>query len=275
LSATSEVVKGQNIRRTGEELKKGDLVFDVGQKITPAAVGTLSSLGLSKVLVFDQPIIHIVTTGNELVVPGLVLREGQIYESNGATLQSALNQYGFACHSRSQIKDDFDAIKLGIGKALEKVDVILISGGISVGDYDFVKKALEENGVKELFYKVAQKPGKPLFFGRKEGVFVFALPGNPASALTCFYMYVLPLIQKLKGETNPGLLKLNLPLAHEYEMKSDRPTFFKANISEGKVSLMHGQGSSMLHSLALGNALVFLEIQKSYALGEMVETYIL
>ena len=273
LNVYDEVVKGKNIRKKGEELKIGDIVFESGQKITPATVGTISSLGISHVPIFQKPKVGIITTGNELIAAGTPLKEGQIYESNGATLEAALSNYGFDCHLRTQIKDDFDAIKWGIGEALEQTDVLLLSGGISVGDYDFVKQALEENGVEELFYKVAQKPGKPLYFGRRADVFVFALPGNPASALTCFYMYVLPLLLKLKGEKSQGLLKLSLPLAHEYVMKSDRPTFFKANIADGKVSLMHGQGSNMLHSLALGNALAFLDKQKLFEEGELVECY--
>lgn len=275
LNVSDEVVKGKNIRRKGEELAQGDRVFEVGQKITSAAVGTISSLGLAQVMVYDKPRISIITTGNELVEAGTPLQEGQIYESNGATLRASLSQYGFDAQPQLKIKDDFDAIKWGVGGALQSSDVILLSGGISVGDYDFVKKALEENGVRELFYKVAQKPGKPLYFGRKGEVFVFALPGNPASALTGFYIYVLPLLQKLQGSHHAGLLKLKLPLAHEYIMKSDRPTFFKANIADGKLSLMHGQGSNMLHSLALGNALAFLDKQKRFEEGEMVECYCL
>ncbi|MEO9476004.1 MAG: gephyrin-like molybdotransferase Glp [Cyclobacteriaceae bacterium] len=276
LNVKEEVVKGKNIRKKGSELIKGDAVFSSGQTITPAVVATLSSLGLQKVEVYSKPKISIIATGNELVEPGTGLIDGQIYESNSPTLQAALFQTGFSCNNTSQIKDDFDAIKSGIEEQLKQNDVLLISGGISVGDYDFVKKALEENGVEELFYKVAQKPGKPLYFGRRNAVFVFALPGNPASALTCFYIHVLPLLQKISGnKESKGLLNLKVPLAHEYVMKSDRPTFFKARLENDMVTLLQGQSSAMLHSMGLGNAIVLISEAGAYQEGDLVKTYIL
>ena len=276
LKVKEEVVKGKNIRMKGCELQKGNLVFSHGQIITPAVVATLSSLGLKEIEVVSKPKIAIITTGNELVEPGTQLVDGQIYESNGPTLQTALSQTGFSCGNTEQIKDDFDAIKQGIGEQLNQNDVLLISGGISVGDYDFVKKALEQNGVEELFYKIAQKPGKPLYFGRRNNTFVFALPGNPASALTCFYIHVLLLLQKISGSTGPkGLVSLNVPLAHEYVMKSDRPTFFKARLENNTVTLLQGQSSAMLHSMGLGNAIVLISETGEYQEGNLVKTYIL
>lgn len=275
LSVEDQVIAGKNIRPKGGELKKGALVFEQGKLLSPATIGMISSLGFGEVSTFQKPKISLLTTGNELIEQGKELKEGQIYESNGASLISALENYGFSCHSKTQIEDDFEAIKSGISAELEKSNIVLISGGISVGEYDFVKKALEENGVDELFYKVAQKPGKPLYFGRKEDKLVFALPGNPASSLTCFYVYVLPLLQKISGGIEVGLPRLSMPLAREFEMKSDRPTFFKAKYEQDEVELLHGQGSSMLHSLAEGNALVFISEQKIYAKGELVRCLLL
>ncbi len=275
LNISDEVVKGKNIRMKGEEIKKGQIVFETGHHITPATIGIINSLGIQEISVFEKPRIGMITTGNELVQPGNTLLEGQIYESNGPTIMAALQQYGFACQGNVQIKDDFDAVKWSIGEQLGQSDVLLISGGISVGDYDYVKQALVENGVEELFYKVDQKPGKPLFFGKRNNTFVFGLPGNPASGLTCFYIYVLPLLQKLAGAKRTGLNQIKLPIAHDFTMKSDRPTFFKAHIEEGKVSLMNGQSSSMLHSLALGNAIVFLDAMKLIEKGDLVECYLL
>ncbi|WP_258105711.1 molybdopterin molybdotransferase MoeA [Marinoscillum sp. MHG1-6] len=275
LNVKDDVVRGKNIRVKGSEIKRDEEVFGSGQKISPATVATLSSIGLSEVNVFEKPVIRMITTGNELVSPGEPLDDGQIYESNGATLIAAAQQLGFICDEQIRVKDDFDKIKWTIGEQLGQCDVLLLSGGISVGDYDYVKRSLEENGVSELFYKVAQKPGKPLYFGRRDQAFVFALPGNPASALTCFYIYVLPLLQKLAGGVPTGLTQVNLPLAEEYTMKSDRPTYFKAALNDGKIHLLGGQSSAMLHSLALGNAMVLLDKQKLYEENEMVTTYIL
>jgi molybdopterin molybdotransferase len=143
-------------------------------------------------------------------------------------------------------------------KALLTADVVLVSGGISVGDYDFVKKALEALEVDELFYKVRQRPGKPLYFGKKEKCFVFALPGNPASTLSCFYVYVLPLIARLKGSQSEGLLRMEVPLAHDFSSKEARALFLKASVQNKVVHILDHQHSSMLVSFAKANALVYL-----------------
>lgn len=270
-----EPKKGQSIRKKGEELKEGQVVFEKGYTITPAGIGMIGSLGMDKVEVFKKPAINLITTGNELVKPGKPKQEGQIYESNSYALASSCKNYGFTCQEKMQIEDDFEAIKSGIKRSLETADVLILSGGISVGDYDFVKEALEENGVEEQFYKVLQKPGKPLYFGRKEDKFVFALPGNPASSLSCFYIYVLPLLFQLSGSKKSGLEQYHFSVSHDYENRSDRPSFLKAKIYNGKVKILNGQGSSMIQSMALGNALVFLGPETSVKKGDAVECFLI
>ncbi|MDR9458116.1 MAG: molybdopterin molybdotransferase MoeA [Salegentibacter sp.] len=270
-----EPKKGQSIRQKGEELKKGQVVFEKGYTITPAGIGMIGSLGNDKVEVFKKPVINLITTGNELVKPGNPRPEGHIYESNSYALVAACENYGFICEDKKQIEDDFEAIKTGIKNSLETAEVLVLSGGISVGDYDFVKQALEENGVEEQFYKVFQKPGKPLYFGRKGDKFVFALPGNPASSLSCFYIYVLPLLYKLSGSEKSGLAQYTFPISHNYENKSDRPSFLKAKVNNGKVEILDGQGSSMIQSMALGNALVFLDGESSAKKGELVQCFLI
>lgn len=274
LKLTAGVVEGKNIRKRGEEIARGQIVFEVGQKINPATVGLLSSLGLKTVPVYQKPTVSILTTGNELVLPGNPLQTGQIYESNGSALLSVLKQFDIRSNGIRYECDDYQRIRMSVAKGFEQSNVLLISGGISVGAYDFVKRALEENGVEELFYKVKQKPGKPLYFGRKEEKFVFALPGNPASALTCFYMYVLPLLQRIAGAVHPGLLTFDAPLAKDYPMKSDRPSFMKA-FFRGDIEILEGQSSSMLHSFAMGNALAFIDGPRTYRKGELVRCFLL
>jgi molybdopterin molybdotransferase len=275
LFVDGEVSEGQHIRLRGNELSSGQTVFKPGHLISPASIGMIGSLGINSVKVYQKPSVRIISTGNELVPPGDTKELGQIYESNSFALQSALESYGFRCDEKNHIKDDFSAIKQGISAFLESSDVVLISGGISVGDYDFVKQALEENGVQELFYKVFQKPGKPLYFGRRDDTFVFALPGNPASSLTCFYIHVLPLLQKLSGANSTGLQRLDVPIDHEYINTSDRPVFLKARIQNGRVSILDRQSSSMIHSMAMGNALVFLNEAGSINKGESVRTILI
>lgn len=266
--------EGQSIRLKGAELKKGDLVLEKGHKITPASVGLLGSLGLNTLNVYEKPLIHLITTGNELVSPGKPKANGEIYESNSYALSAACLQFGFKCDQKSTIKDDFDAIKLGIEIALKSSDVLILSGGISVGKYDYVKEALEQNGVEEQFYKVAQKPGKPLYFGRKQNKFVFALPGNPASSLSCFYLYVLPLLYKISGSKKEGLPQFEFPITHDFENTTDRPSFLKAEVNSKGVQILDGQGSSMLKSMAQGNAIAFLDAGKFLKSGDAVLSFL-
>ncbi|MEM6734886.1 MAG: gephyrin-like molybdotransferase Glp [Bacteroidota bacterium] len=275
LTLREEVIEGKNIRKKGTELAKGRMVFSTGQKINPATIGMISSLGISEIEVFRKPTIRIIATGNELVKPGQEKKEGQIYESNTDTLIGALKDHNFSYDRCQIIQDNLNSIQNAITTDLERCDVLLLSGGISVGKYDFVKQALEANGVQEQFYKVQQKPGKPLYFGRKDHRFVFALPGNPASSLTCFYIYVLPLLGKLSGGKGKGLSQMKIPLKKEYHFKFDRPTFLKAFIEDGEVSILDKQSSSMLHSMAIGNALVLLDKAKLVMKGEVVNCFLI
>lgn len=275
LHVEETINEGQHIRRRGNELALGQTVFSPGHFISPATVGLMGSLGMNRVKVFQKPEIRIISTGDELVAPGSSKSVGEIYESNSYALNAVLKNFGFDCREKAHIKDDFSAIKTGISDFLGRSDVLLLSGGISVGDYDFVRPALVENGVTELFYKVYQKPGKPLFFGRKKNTFVFALPGNPASSLTCFYIHVLPLLQKLGGANTTGLKRILIPVDHDFEYRKDRPVFLKAKIENQSVSILNRQSSSMIHSMAMGNALVFFDGPKTVQKGDMVESILI
>jgi molybdopterin molybdotransferase len=271
LVLSEEEQSGKNIRKKGGEVAEGQLVLEPGHLISPATMGMISSLGINRVVVFRKPTIRIIATGNELIKVGESRTEGKIYESNSLSLLGALQDHGFSCESRLILRDDLSTITKGIAENLKNCEVLLISGGISVGDYDFAKEALEANGVSEIFYKVLQRPGKPLYFGRKGNSFVFALPGNPASALTCFYIYALPLLQKIAGGKGLGLKRLRLPLSHPYVMKFGRPTYLKATIESYAVSILEHQGSSMISSMAVGNALVLIEKPEEYQKGDLVE----
>jgi molybdopterin molybdotransferase len=245
-----------NIRQIGEQVKKGALALKKGTKLTPAAIGYLCSLGISEVSVYKKPSIALITTGNELIEAGEPLTYGKIYESNSKMLQTALLSLAFDSVSVHKIKDDYDDTYSKLNEVIAKNDLVIISGGISVGDYDFVGKALNELNVEEIFYKVNQKPGKPLFFGKKENTLLFALPGNPAAALTCFYMYVFVALQKLSGFEGKGLVKIFAKSTLNYVKIGDRPLLLKAYYDEGKVTILEGQSSAMLQTYAISNALV-------------------
>lgn len=259
----SKLPVNHNIRAIGEQVKKGELALKKGTKLTPAAIGYLSSLGMTEVSVYKKPSIALITTGNELIEPGHVLEYGKIFESNSKMLQNALTNQGFEDISIHKIEDNYEVTLSKIKNLIETNDMVIITGGISVGDYDFVGKALKELHVLEIFYKVNQKPGKPLFFGKNENTLLFALPGNPAAALTCFYMYVYTALQEMEGLKDAALPKIMAKSDSNFVKNGDRPQFLKAIYKEGKVTILEGQSSAMLQTFAVSNALIFIpgEIQ--------------
>ena len=254
----SQVNLNDNIRPLGEQVLKGAVALKKGTKLFSAGIAYLTSLGITKVKVYEKPSIAIVVTGNELAEAGENLQYGQIYESNAIMLSIALKQLGYDKVSIHKVEDNYDSTFQLLNVVINQHDVVLVSGGISVGDYDFVGQALNELDVEELFYKVNQKPGKPLFFGKKEDKIIFALPGNPAAALSCFYMYVLVAIEKIIGNNNFSLHKTKANSTSDFIKKGERAQFLKAIYHEGVVEILEGQNSSMLHTFALANAMVYL-----------------
>lgn len=248
-----------NVRPIGEQVSQGELVLKKGQKLTEATIGFLAGLGINEVEVYTLPKISILVTGNELQEAGKPLELGKIYESNAIMLEAALRNIGISEIKIFKTKDTLQETKKTIEKALNFCDVLLISGGISVGDYDFVKASLEANDVEEIFYKVWQKPGKPLWFGKTKHQFVYGLPGNPASALTSFYVYVRPLLKNISGYTNTHLKRVKAKLTENFTNHHGKGLYLKSQIhDDGTVDILHGQQSSMLHSFASSNALVFI-----------------
>nr|WP_315154508.1 molybdopterin molybdotransferase MoeA [uncultured Flavobacterium sp.] len=263
-----------NIRPIGEQIKKGELALEKGTQLDAAAIGFLAALGITIVPVFKKPSVGIVVTGNELLAPGTPLTFGKVYESNGVMLEAALLDSLAQEVTRYTVKDDFESTKNILQTAIEMHDVILVSGGISVGDYDFVAQALQELEVKTLFHKVNQKPGKPLYLGGKNNKLIFALPGNPAACLTCFYVYVLPTLKKISGQITQYKAINSLPLDHHLSVNNSRSQFLKAKITNGKVTILSHQASSMLNTFSTANALVYV-VDGNYELkeNELVTVY--
>jgi len=261
-----------NIRPLGEQVKTGEIALKKGVKLTPAAIGYLISLGITDVSVFKKPNIAIVTTGNELIEAGKELTYGKIYESNSKMLLSVLYSLKYYDVTLHKVEDDYDKTVSTLNAVIKENDLVLITGGISVGDYDFVGKALNELQVNELFYKVKQKPGKPLFYGKKNDTQIFALPGNPAAALTCFYVYVYIALQKMMNRTELELPRAKAKSISVFEKKGDRPQFLKAILNNGNVEILEGQNSSMLQTFALSNALVYVpETITKIEIGDYIE----
>lgn len=269
-----QLKKGNNVRQIGSEIAKGEKAVEKGTALKPAVIGFLASMGISKVKVYPNPKVAIVVTGNELVSPGGNLEYGQLFESNSFTLTAALKQMGIQDVTVVQVKDDLDQLHTVLSQIIEAHDLVLISGGVSVGDYDFTLKALELSEVKTIFHKVKQKPGKPLLFAVKSDTVIFGLPGNPASVLTCFYEYVLPAISKMT------LRKLALQfqkaiLQNDYSKPEGMTHFLKAKYQDNLVSLGTGQESYKLSSFAEANCLAIFPAEVSkITSGETIEVHL-
>lgn len=273
--AENNFKEGEQIRLRGSQIKKGVLAIKSGTLITPGAAGFLSMLGFSKVKVYDKPSVTIIITGNELITPGRSIKYGKVYDSNSAILLSALQQMGLKPKSVYFVRDNKSKIKKQIFDSLSQTDLTLISGGVSVGSYDFVNEIMKELKVREIFYKVAQRPGKPLFFGRKNNSYIFGLPGNPSSVLTCFYEYVYPFLRKVQGFENYFLETKYLKLQKEIHKNFNLSNFLKAKINKDKIEPLDGQQSYILKSFAEADSLIYLPAEKKFtAKGEAVEVHV-
>ena len=268
--------EGKYLRLKGSEIKTGDLALAKNSVLTPAAIGFLIGIGITEVSVYPMPVISIIVTGNELQEPGQPLQQGQVYESNSYSLKAVLKQF----HLDEQViifsaKDDLKILIAVLQQAMQQSDVIFLTGGVSVGDFDFVPQAIEQNGITKIFHKIKQKPGKPFFFGKKADKYIFGLPGNPSSVLTCFYEYVLPALGKMSNQKY-DLQKIKIPLANDFNKPAGLTHFLKGFYDGEKVVALDAQESFRLSSFARANCLVQIneaitEIKK----GEAVEIHLL
>lgn len=264
------LIPGKYIRTKGNHLQKGQLILPKRQLLSPPGIGLAISAGIAEVKVFKLPRIGIIITGNELVEPGKPLYFGQKYNSNESMLKALLQPFSSFPIITSRVSDDLAVTSKAVAKMIDQCDVMVLSGGISVGDHDHVYQALQQNEVKSIFYKVKQKPGKPLYFGTTKRKIVFGLPGNPVSALACTYLYLLPALRKLSGREIDQQWKL-AKLNHSVENPSDRPSFSRGVVKDGNIEILPGQDSHMLLSFANANSLVFLEAHHQYQKGDEVK----
>jgi molybdopterin molybdotransferase len=249
--------KGLNAREKGSEIKIGDLAMTKGSLLTPAAMGFLAGIGIDHISIFPSPKIAVILTGNELQQPGSPLAFGQVYESNSFALTAALGQVGTIGVMVLTAKDDLKSLTDILDSALRANDMVLLTGGVSVGDYDFVTQAASLCGIEQIFHKVKQKPGKPLYFGKKQNKLVFGLPGNPSSVLSCFYNYVLPAISLLANSHNK-VKKVKAVLETGYRKPSGLTHFLKGIYHEGKAKALGAQDSYRMSSFAQANCLICL-----------------
>ncbi len=249
---------GANVRPKGSEIKVGELALPSGTLLTPAAIGFLAGIGVTEVMVYPSPVVTIIITGNELQRPGQPLQYGQVYDANSFALSAVLQQYGIQQIEVISVPDEIERLNEALSQALQKSDLVLLTGGVSVGDYDFVTRSAEHCGINTQFHKLKQRPGKPLFFGTKGRQMIFGLPGNPSSVLTCFYMYVLPVIMGMK-KTGTGLIQQQVPLSQSYHKTTQLTHFLKGWYDGQTATPLGAQESYRMRSFAGANCLIEIE----------------
>ncbi|HZT16702.1 MAG TPA: gephyrin-like molybdotransferase Glp [Gaiellaceae bacterium] len=255
------VSPGANVRPRGGDVAAGAVVVARGMRLAPAAVAALAAAGVPAVSCACRPRVAVLSTGSELRPPGAPLAAGQIYESNGLLLSAQLRTAGALASVREPVPDDEEVLRRALAEALE-ADVLLTSGGVSVGPHDLVRRLLAEAGVEEVFWGVAVRPGKPLFFGTRGTTLVFGLPGNPVSALVGFELFVRPALEALQGLATPGPSfrpgRLLSPLRRD--ARRDQLVRALSRAAEDAVALepLTGQESHMIVRAAAADALVLV-----------------
>lgn len=266
---------GSNIRLPGEDLQKGHPVLEAGKVISSADLGILASIGISEVEVRQKPRVAFFSTGDELKSVGNLLNEGDIYDSNRYLLHGMLSRLNVELLDLGVIPDNRDAVSNAFLNAADNADVIITSGGVSVGEADFVKECLESVGHVDL-WKIAMKPGKPLAYGQIKNATFFGLPGNPVSVMVTFYQVVRPALLKLMGATATEPLKLKAICNSPIRRSSGRLEFQRGSLShskEGKLEVtpLSGQGSHILSSMSRANCFVVIPPEcKEIKIGDEV-----
>ena len=272
---TETVRVGEAIRYEGEELASGSLIANAGQRVTAGLVAALAMAGIDSVEVYRRPRVAVLVTGDEVVRAGEPLAPGMVYDANGPLLRSWFVEHGYGEPVVAYVRDDESVLEEALSAALDSADLIVTSGGVSVGDRDFVPLVADRLGVREVFWKVAQKPGKPLWFGMREGKVLLGMPGNPAAVLVCLAVHARAVLGRLEGETadQPKWRRGVLSAPVDADPERDRLVRMRLRNDDGLAMLeaLPHQDSHMLSNLASAHALVWLPSRaEAFASGERV-----
>lgn len=265
-----DVDSGEFVRRRGCDLAEGQKIVAKGERIHPATIALLASQGFTRVSVGYEVDAAIISTGDELVKAGEEIKPGQIYESNSVLLQALLQRCNAAVKSVRHCKDNAESLRKTLEEAI-KYSVLIISGGVSVGEHDLVQPTLRSLGAKIDIWRVAIKPGKPFLFGRAGDCAVFGLPGNPVSAFVTFLCFVRPAILKMMGATNLDLPKVPAKLIVDLRNDGDRPHYVRGRFENGTFAPVGRQESHALFGLSQSNAVLRLEVGEARTGGESVD----
>ncbi|OIQ80143.1 molybdopterin molybdenumtransferase [mine drainage metagenome] len=281
ISFDPEVKRGQNLRRAGEDLRRGQTVFSAGHLLRPADLGLIASLGMGEVRVFRRLRVAFFSTGDELASIGQTLGPGQVYDSNRYTLHGMLARLGVEIIDMGVVRDDPVLLRIALAETAASADVILTSGGVSVGEADHMKPLLGELG-QVVFWKIAMKPGRPLAFGRVGNAHYFGLPGNPVAVMVTFYQFVREALLILMGQPEPAAIP-RLPAVCVAALKKvpgrtefQRGTLFLDQDGAWKVRPIGNQSSGVLRSMSEANCfIVMAEGCGNVQAGEIVQVEVL
>ena len=250
--------EGQHIRRRGEEIGEGEVLLPRGAWLGPGELGLVASFGLAEVPVFARPRVWVLATGDELRPPGTPLGPGEIYDANRHVLGDLVARAGGELVGAEVVRDDFAEMRARFGVALGAADVVITSGGVSMGRFDHVRAALAEAGVSERFSRVAQKPGGPLFFGATGSVLAFGLPGNPISSFITFMEYVWPVLEGWQGREPRGELRATLAEEFPRDPRMHRFLFGRVRLAPAGLTATptRKRGSHMLSGSLAANAIL-------------------
>ncbi len=258
---------GENVRQAGEDIAAGARVLLAGTRLTPADIGLLASLGIGTIDVKRRIRVAFFSTGDELRSVGEDLGPGDVYDSNRYTLHGMLTRLGAEFIDLGVVRDERSDLEAAFVRAAAGADVVITSGGVSVGEADFVKEILLKTGQVE-FWKVAMKPGRPLAFGRVQDAWFFGLPGNPVSVMVTFYEFVQPALRRLMGENQQAALRISVPCVSRLKKRPGRIEFQRAILERDATGQMvvrktGAQGSGILSSMSQANCFIILPMEST------------
>lgn len=261
MSLNANVHLGEGIRKAGEDFRAGEAMAMDGFQVTPPLLGLAAASGNADLTVFQKPRVALMTCGNELRPVTETLRQGQIPNSNQPALSAALSSLGLNC-TLVHVGDDQAGADRAVGEALSNHDVLITTGGVSVGDYDLMKASFANAGVDEKFWRVAIKPGMPTYFGTLGDKLVFGLPGNPVAALVTFYLFARPALLKQIGAPNPWPAPTKAKFEGSAEKKAGRLEFMRGWLKDGSVTSSPSRGSHLSSSLVGADCLILFPADK-------------